>query len=144
MCCAIKYNHSDQYTRVYYSNREAALPVKTQTGDTTLFVSWGRRSSEVGVLPLGGWAWLDSIHRGEWDRWFGKPVKLAVTSFAARNKSGHAEWFPLSKGYHVQGLLASNGKELRAYVVIVNPETDDVLHHRWPRIVSGDTWTSFR
>ncbi|MHB8655829.1 MAG: hypothetical protein ACYDA9_18350 [Terriglobia bacterium] len=44
-------------------------------------MTWGRCQEESGELPAGGWARLDSIKAGKWDRFIPKPVRLDVEEF---------------------------------------------------------------
>lgn len=136
MCGGVYHTHNDQDVRVYFPNPKAMLPVKTKGGDVIL-LPWGRRQNQAGTLPLGGWARLDSIYAGRWDRWFPKPVKLELKSFMEKDIEGHSHWFDLTNGQHVQGLIARDGAEQRVYVVTITPEMSDAVHERWPRVVSG-------
>ncbi len=135
MCGGVYYTIDDQDVRVYFPNPSAKLPVKKKHGEVTL-LPWGRRKEQVGHLPLGGWARLDSIYAGRWDRWFPVPVKLAVKSFMEKDIEGHSHWFDLTKGQFIQGLIARDNHEQRIYVVTVTPEMEDAAHDRWPRILS--------
>jgi len=121
---------------VYFPNPKACLPVRTRTGAVDL-LSWGRRHDQAGKLPLGGWARLDTIYAGRWDRWFPVPVKLSVKSFMEKDFEGHSHWYDLTRGQWIQGLVARDRHERRVYVVTVEPELPDMIHDRWPRILSG-------
>ncbi len=48
-----------------------------------------------------------------------------------------SHWFDLTPGKWIQGLIARNNHEQRIYVVTVEPEAEDAIHQRWPRIMSG-------
>jgi hypothetical protein len=122
--------------RLYFPNPEAQLPVKTRSGGVALLV-WGRRHEQAGQLPLGGWARLDSIYAGHWDRWMPVPVKLSLKSFMERDFEGHSHWYDLTRGQWIQGLVARARYERRVYVVTLRPELPDTPHERWPRIMSG-------
>lgn len=137
MCGAIHYlcdNNTE--TRVYFSGFGATLPVCTRSGSVVL-LPWGRRQNQAGKLPLGGWARLESIYGGRWDRWFPRPVKLPVYSFMERDIEGRERWYTLAGGQWIQGLVARERHEQRLYVVTVEPQLEDALHERWPRIMSG-------
>jgi len=135
MCGGVYYTIDDQDVRVYFPNPVAKLPVKKKHGEIAL-LPWGRRKEQVGHLPLGGWARLDSIYAGRWDRWFPVPVKLVVKSFMEKDIEGHSHWFDLTRGQFIQGLIARDNHEQRIYVVTVTPEMEDAVHDRWPRILS--------
>ncbi len=136
MCGGVYYTHQEQDVRVYFPNPKALLPVRQKTGETIL-IPWGRRQDQKGKLPLGGWARLDSIYAGRWDRWFPKSVKLPIKSFMEKDIESHSHWFDLTQGQWIQGLVAREGSEQRVYVVTITPEMSDAVHERWPRVVSG-------
>ena len=136
MCGGVYYTTQNQDIRVYFPNPKALLPVKTRIGEITT-LAWGRRREQVGMLPLGGWARLDSIYAGRWDRWFPVPVKIPVKSFMEKDLEGHSHWFDLTNGQWIQGLVARYQQERRVYVVTIEPEFPEAVHDRWPRIMSG-------
>lgn len=93
------------------------------------------KSSQV-FLPIGGWARIESIYGGVWERYFPKPVKIPVLSFMEKDFEGHSHWYDLQKGQYIQGLVAKEGNERRVYVVTLEPEPEDAqIHSRWPRVV---------
>jgi DNA polymerase-4 len=114
----------------------ARLPVRRRGGGL-LLLPWGRRPRQRGALPDGGWARLESIRAGEWDRWFPRPVKLLLQRFAERDHLGEVRWYEVTRGHWVQGLLAREGEERRVYVVTLAPTRLDATCDRWPRILSG-------
>ena len=134
MCGGVYYTIGEQDIRVYFPNPKAMLPVRKKSGSIDL-LPWGRRKQQAGELPLGGWARLDSIYAGRWDRWFLIPVKLSIKSFMEKDLEGQSHWYDLTTGQYIQGLLARNKNEQRIYVVTVTPEMSDAVHDRWPRII---------
>ena len=136
MCGGVYYPVNGQDVRVYFPNPRALLPVKNRAGNTDL-LPWGHRQEQAGILPLGGWARLDSIYAGRWDRWFPVPVKLPVKSFMEKDIEGRSHWYDLTRGQWIQGLVVRNNYEQRIYVVTIEPELADAVHDRWPRIMSG-------
>jgi hypothetical protein len=136
MCAGVYYSIHGVDVRLYFPNPKAQLPVRARDGSVTLLL-WGRRHDQAGVLPLGGWARLDGIYAGRWDRWMPVPVKLPVKSFMERDFEGHSHWYDLTRGQWIQGLVARERHERRVYVVTVEPELADTPHERWPRIMSG-------
>ena len=136
MCGGVYYTHLGQDVRVYFPNPNARLPVRQKSGNVIL-LPWGRRREQGGRLPLGGWARLDAIYSGRWDRWFPVPVKIPVKSFMENDLEGRSHWFDLTRGQWIQGLVARDRHEQRVYVVTVVPEFDNAMHERWPRILSG-------
>lgn len=136
MCGGVYYTHNGQDIRVYFPNPKATLPVMTKEHNVEL-LPWGRRKEQKGNLPLGGWARLDSIYQGRWDKWFPVPVKLPLKQFMEKDIEGNSHWFDLTSGQFIQGLIARDKYEQRVYVVTVTPEMDNAVHDRWPRILSG-------
>lgn len=143
MCSGVYYTYHDKDIRLYFPNPKAMLPVRKRNGDVCL-LPWGRRSEQPGRLPRGGWARLDSVYSGRWDRWFPVPVKIPVKSFMERDIEGHSHWYDLTRGKWLQGLVARDGYEQRVYVVVVEPEMEDAVHDRWPRIMSGISTRLYR
>ncbi|RLJ21770.1 hypothetical protein DJ030_03330 [bacterium endosymbiont of Escarpia laminata] len=135
MCGGVFYRANGKDARVYFPNPKATLPVSRKDGSVIL-LPWGRRKVQAGALPLGGWARLDSIYAGRWDRWFPVPVKLPVLQFMEKDVEGGTHWFDLTTGKWIQGLVARDQHEQRVYVVTVEPEREDAVHDRWPRILS--------
>ena len=136
MCAGVYYTIDGTDVRLYFPNPKAQLPVRMRDGHAEL-LPWGRRHEQSGELPLGGWARLDGIYAGRWDRWMPVPVRLPVKSFMERDFEGHSHWYDLTKGQWIQGLVARERHERRVYVVTVEPELADTPHERWPRIMSG-------
>ncbi len=136
MCGGVYYTIDGREVRIYFPNPRSCLPVKMRSVDVELR-PWGRRKEQDGHLPLGGWARLDSIYAGRWDRWFPTPVKLMVSQFMERDIEGHSRWFDITYGKWIQGLIAHGENERRVYVVTITPELEDAIHERWPRILAG-------
>ncbi|VAW71869.1 hypothetical protein MNBD_GAMMA12-1803 [hydrothermal vent metagenome] len=134
MCGGVYYTINDQDVRVYFPNPKAMLPVSLKKQKIDL-LPWGRRQEQAGRLPLGGWARLDSIYAGRWDKWFPTPVKLPIKSFMEKDIMSQSHWFDITKGQCIQGLVARDKYEQRIYVVTVTPELEDAVHNRWPRII---------
>ena len=122
---------------VYFPRAGARLPVRLKTGATRL-VTWGRRREEAGALPPGGWARLDSVHAGKWQRYGPSPVLIRVEAFMEKDDQGNSHWYDLADEDFIQGLLARDADSDRVYVVTVSPEDPRhaAVHDRWPRIVN--------
>lgn len=136
MCGGVYYIINGEEVRTYFPNPNACLPVKKKDGATER-LPWGRRKSQQGNLPLGGWARLESIYEGRWDRWFPIPVKIIVSQFMEKDIEGNSHWFDITAGKWIQGLVARWDNERRIYVVTITPEMEEAVHERWPRILSG-------
>lgn len=135
MCAGVKFTHAGENLTVYFPNPKAVLPVALRDGGHEL-VTWGRRKEEPGKLPPGGWARLDSIKAGKWDKYIPTPVHFSVQSFMEKDEFGQSHWYPVQNIYWIQGLLAWDRGERRVYVVTIEPEEKYRGHHdRWPRFV---------
>ncbi|MCG7989356.1 MAG: hypothetical protein JAZ20_03250 [Candidatus Thiodiazotropha weberae] len=138
MCTAVYYTFNHQEFRTAFADSRACLPVRKKQGDIAL-LPWGRRKQQAGKLPLGGWARLDAIYGGHWDRWRPLPVKLDIRQFMEINFEGARRWFDVTSGKWIQGLIAHWQHERRVYVVTITPELEDSEYERWPRILSAGT-----
>lgn len=135
MCDAVYFSHQGQETRIFFVNPRASLPVRGRGGEH-LLLPWGRRRQQIGKLPLGGWARLDAIYAGRWDRWFPVPVKLPLLGFMEKDMEGRSHWYELTRGQCIQGLVARDKHERRVYVVTIVPEREDAMHLRWPKLLN--------
>jgi len=81
MCGGVKYTDKQNKTwTVYFPSPKAALPVLKKDGEIE-WVTWGKRKEEnVPAFPNGGWARLDSIKEGKWQRYQPRPVLLPIQS----------------------------------------------------------------
>lgn len=135
MCGGVKYRYEGQEQLLYFPNPQAMLPVRRRDGGLGL-VAWGRRREEKGVLPQGGWARIESVNQGVWDKYEAQPVKIIVDQFMEKDASGVSHWFELEADQWIQGLLARSGGESRIYVVTTTPPMEMAIHERWPRIMA--------
>lgn len=131
MCGGVQYG--DGIT-TYFPNPYAKLPLLLRDG-SVIDLPWGRRREQEGRLPQGGWARLDSLQAGRWNRYNARNVKIMVDAFMEKDHSGRSQWFEVTKGQCIHGIVAQNGMEQRVYVVTITPEDPEAIHHRWPRIV---------
>lgn len=132
----VMFYYQGQIQTVYFANPKAMLPVCLADGQIRL-LSWGRRKSQVGELPLGGWVNLQAIYKGKWDIYIPKPVRLPIIKFMEKDFEGSTHWYDVTPGQWIQGLVASEEGEVRVYVVTITPEMHNIYHDRWPRIMAG-------
>ncbi len=135
MCVGVHYTLGSREMRVLFASSNAQLPVHTQDGITLM--PWGRRSKQTGKLPLGGCAYLDAIHAGNWERFRPRGVRLWVESFAEQDVEGRVHWHALTAGKWIKGLLAQEGAERLVYVVTLTPVLAETPYECWPCIQSG-------
>jgi len=135
MCSGVEFEYQGDVLKSYFPNPYAKLPVRKKDGSIIL-MPWGRREKQDGHLPRGGWARLDAIYAGKWDKYFPRPVKIPVLRYMEKDYEGKSHWYELLKRDCIQGLLAREGNELRVYVVTIEAEYQDLdYHERSPRIV---------
>jgi putative SOS response-associated peptidase YedK len=143
MCAGVELKGQDKTFRIYFPVPEAQLPVLRRDG-SELMLTWGARGGEHAAghpqirWPQGGWARLESIRSGRWDRFAPQSVKIPARGFMEKDADGKSHWFKLDAGQFLQGLIAHVGEERRVYIVTVKPPPERAhIHDRWPRIVSG-------
>jgi hypothetical protein len=136
MPTAVMFYQKNKAHTIYFSHVKAVLPVKLKNGETTL-VHWGRRLHENSEMPLGGWAMQSAIHEGKWNYFSPKPVKLLIEKFMKIDYEGHSQWYEVTRGQWIQGILLQEGNECRVYIVIVIPDRLDVCYNQWPKIIIG-------
>jgi hypothetical protein len=143
MCGGVHFLYGEDFLRMYFPNPKAMLPAIKKDGTLEL-IPWGRRQTQEGKLPITGWAKIESIYAGKWERYFPKPVKIPVLSFMEKDFEGNSRWYDLQKGQFIQGLVAREGNEKRIYVVTLEPELEDAqIHSRWPRVIQNGEKTLF-
>jgi putative SOS response-associated peptidase YedK len=137
MCSGIKYtDKSGKEWKIYFPNPKAALPVLKRDGDVE-WVTWGKRKEEPDrFFPNGGWARLDSVKCGKWERFNPQPVLLPAQSFMEKDHERKSHWIDVVPRQAIQGLLAKHSDETRVYVVTMDtPAEFGWIHDRWPRLV---------
>lgn len=135
MNSGVLYTFENNDRRVYFHNPIATLPIITKTNNLILMPR-ERRKQQQGKLPLGGWARLETIYKGQWDRWQPQPVKIPVKTFMEKSHDDSNHWFDLVKGQCLQGLVARNQHEQRVYIVTIKPAQENAWYYRWPRIIN--------
>ena len=138
MCGGVKYtDKSGKEWKVYFPSPKAALPVLKKDGEVD-WVTWGKRKEEVDrFFALGGWARLDSVQAGKWQRFHPRPVLLPVQSFMEKDHERQSHWIDVPQGQLIQGLLATHEDQARVYVITTDtPAECHWIHDRWPRLVN--------
>jgi hypothetical protein len=140
MCGGARYiDETGKDWKIYFPNPKAALPVRMPNGKVEWF-KWGRRKEEANVpkgFVQGGWARIDSVETGKWDKGNPQRVKLAVIAFMEKDADRVSHWIEVPEGAAVDGLLVTLEGETRVYVVTENtPLAFAWVHDRWPRTVA--------
>lgn len=137
MCAGAKFRDKQLQKdwTIYFPNPKAALPVFL-AGGLIEWVKWGRRKEEQVPFVQGGWAKLDSIQEGKWDRYNPITVNLAVDSFMEKDAEKVSHWVEVPQGKVIQALIVKGNAEKRLYVVTEDtPAEYSWVHDRWPRLV---------
>ena len=134
MCGGAQFEVNGQTIKTFFPNPKARLPVLSRAGQPVM-VPWGRREQQTGRTPLGGWARIESIRQGIWQRFQPRPVKISVEAFMEKNTQDHSEWFLLDSTQCIQGLLATDGPFQRLYVVTEPHPSSTHVSERWPRLI---------
>lgn len=143
MCGGVKYTDRQNKTwTVYFPSPKAALPVLKKDGEIE-WVTWGKRKEEdAPQFPNGGWARLDSIKDGKWQRYKPRPVMIPIQSFMEKDHDKTSHWFDLQPNELLQGLLTVQNDVPRVYVVTTDtPGAYSYIHDRWPRIIERNVIT---
>jgi hypothetical protein len=137
MCGGAKYiEPSGKEWKMYFPNPKAALPVANPDGSIE-WVKWGRRKEEQAPFVQGGWARLDSIESGKWDRHNPLHVKLAVQSFMEKDEAKVSHWIDIPEGQAIEALIVEHDAEKRLYVITEEtPVEFSWVHDRWPRLIN--------
>lgn len=136
MCVAVCYANEKKTVITHFAQAKAMLLVQTKTTLNKL-IPWGRRTSEVGRLPLGGWASLAAIEKGKWDYYLPKFVKISVNKFMEQDIESRSLWFDVTPGQWLQGLLLESEQEKRVYIVTLDLDILKTPYPRWPQFCSG-------
>lgn len=135
MCGGVQFDSNGKTIKTFFPNPKARLPVLTRNG-SLIQVPWGRRELQPGIPPLGGWARLESIKTGAWERFHPKPVKIVVDAFMEKDSDDNSQWFLLEPDQFIQGLLATDGPFTRVYVVTEENNNSCHINNRWPRLLN--------
>lgn len=139
MCEGVRFRKNKEILTSLYRHEKALLPVMLKSGEQIL-LPWGRKHGQPGELPFGGWAKLDAIHGGHWDRFFPIPVKIPCLYYMLIDHEGREKWYQNVMKQKIQGLLAQGKNERRVYIVTVEPDVDMVdFHPHSPRFVTDIT-----
>lgn len=137
MCRAVRFRFDERDWQVRFSQHNARLPLFNPRSKEIALFTWGRRPREISGLPNGGWARRVTIQSGRWDKFNPKPVRILLNAFMEMDVAGKEQWFEVTKGNFVQGLLATFEMEKRVYVVSLDTSLEETHFERWPRIIAS-------
>jgi len=136
MCGGAKYiEPTGKEWNVYFPSPKAALPIVRPDG--VEWIKWGKRREETAPgFAQGGWARIDSVNNGKWDKYNHKRVYLAIQAFMEKDAAKKSHWVAVPPGMAVDGLVITINDESRLYVVTEDtPPEYAWVHDRWPRLV---------
>ena len=113
MCAGLEYiEAAGKVWKVYFPNPKAALPVALSNG-VVEWVKWGRRNEEQAPLVQGGWARMDLIETGKWDRYNPQPVLLTALSFMEKDAEKVSHWIAVPQGFAIKAMVVQIESEQR-------------------------------
>lgn len=137
MCRAVRFRFDEKDWQVRFSQYNARLPLLNPRTKEVALLTWGRRPREASKLPNGGWARRVTIQSGRWDKFSPRPVRIVIAEFCETDVTGREQWFEVTKGNFVQGLLATFENQKRVYIVTLDTSLEEVHFERWPRIIAS-------
>lgn len=139
MCAGLEYiEPQGKVWKVYFPNPKAALPVDLGNGAVE-WIKWGRRKEEQAPFVQGGWARIDSIEAGKWDRYKPEQVTLATHKFMEKDAAKLSHWIEVPHGLAIQALVVQHNEDKRLYIVTVDtPSEYSWVHDRWPSLISSN------
>lgn len=155
MCVGIEYFLDGERKLVGFDSVRPELAIRRKAG-AIAFYRWGTRGPTYYAedntpgwaikFPVGGWAPLDQIRAGEWQRFEPRPVRILVARFLQVDVWQVPRYFALGPGEFVQGLLATLSNDTRVYVVTVPAPAEYADQDwYWPRILpapnANRVWT---
>lgn len=128
-------NRAYEPVRVYFPNPKAAFPVILEDGTDLGWVHWGRRKEQLGTGPQGGWAKLETVERGGWEKYHPQRAVGLVNRFMEKDAERVSHWFDLEDGYGLDCLVIGDAEDRRVYVVTSAPPAEyEWVHDRWPKV----------
>jgi hypothetical protein len=102
---------------VYFPSPKSALPVLKINGEIE-WITWGRRKEDdMPEFPNGGWARLDSIKEGKWQRYQPRPVLLPFNPLWKRIMTRPR--MNMVKNFHASGLKTLSCHKSQLIAVLV-------------------------
>ncbi len=130
-------NRAYEPVRVYFPNPRAAFPVLLEDGTDLGWVAWGRRKEQPGSGPQGGWAKLETIVRGGWEKYHPQRGVGLVTRYMEKDAERVSHWFDMNEGHGLDCLVIGEPDNRRVYVVTTSPPPEYAwVHDRWPMITT--------
>lgn len=140
MCGGVEARDGERSFKVYFPSPKAAFPVMLQGGEGLGWVKWGRRREEPGQGPQGGWARLETVERGGWNKYRPQRAFGLIDRYMEKDAERKSHWFDMPPGYALDCLVIGDGEDRRVYVVTSSPPDEFAwIHDRWPMVRSLDS-----
>jgi hypothetical protein len=148
MCGGFSYTYKDpafgevKVRKVFFPIPHAQIPILD--GREVKMVQWGKRQGEDPefVVPVTGWARLNSLVEGKWNHYQPKRVRIPALTWMEKDPEKNSHWFEMEPDRYLLGVKID--KSERSFVYIVTREaTGEFLkiHSREPMIVGPDVPT---
>ena len=141
MCGGVEAREADKVWKIYFPYDKAAFPVMLEDTGQIDWIAWGRREHQPGGGPVGGWAKLDTVQAGGWERFhprrgFGMVQRFMEKEGSRGDKHRPSHWFDIPEGYALECLVLGEGDARQVYVVTTDPPAEYAwIHDRWPHLV---------
>ncbi len=158
MCGGLKYTHAHPETgeiierKVFFPIPHAEIPILDEGASSpslreragvrgvlkTRLVQWGRRKGEDEEydVPQTGWARLQSLAEGRWNRYSPRRVKIPALCWMEKDSARESHWFDMAPDTCLLGVdIKKGGKEFVYIVTKPAPPEFAHIHDRIPLIV---------
>jgi hypothetical protein len=138
MCGGVEARDKDrayQAVKVYFPNPKAVFSVILDDGTDLGWVPWGRRKEQAGSGPQGGWAKLETVERGGWEKYHPQGALGLISRYMEKDAERDSHWFDMAEGYALECLVIGESEVRRVYVVTTTPPEEFAwIHDRWPMV----------
>ena len=113
MCAGLEYiEPAGKVWKVYFPNPKAALPVSLSNGAVE-WIKWGRRKEEQAPFVQGGWARMDSIEAGKWERYNPQYCTVVAQRFMEKDAEKVSHWIAVPQGFAIKAMVVQIESEQR-------------------------------
>ncbi|MDY6821391.1 MAG: hypothetical protein SVN78_07205 [Deferribacterota bacterium] len=141
MCGGLIFNNKDELIRVYFPVPYSTIYYIDSKGVTNK-AFWGiRGESEFSdlIFPKTGWAKIESIKSGYWNRFNPEKVYIPAYKYMEKDPNGNSHWFELKDNEFIMGLLVKSYEHPFVYVITIpSPKDYAHIHDRWVFVVEKD------
>lgn len=127
--------------KVFFPIPNVKIPYFTNDGIIDL-AYWGiRNKSEQETLkvnfPITGWAKIESIKKGNWNKYNPLKVYIPAIKFMEKDKNKNSHWFELKNDEFVLAILVLKDNLKFCYIVTMPSVSPfNLIHDRWVILVN--------